>query len=88
MPNMNRADFLRALKEWCAGKYSPLVGFPGKGGFHNVAYLYDDHYAELIENSHQIMQSIQGKIGTPVVVLSFPREMAKDAYPLERWLSV
>lgn len=88
MPNMNRADFLRALNEWCAGRYSPLVGFPDKKGFQNVAYLYDENYEDLIENSRQIMDSVQRLIGTPVVVLSFPLSMAKDAYPLKTWLSI
>jgi len=87
--SFNRKKFIKALQEWCGGRFNPLVGFPEKDGFLNVAYLYDDDYMELRENSELLMQVLQSKLHVPVVVFTEPVDKAKGTeLHCDEWLSI
>lgn len=86
--SFDRTEFILALQEWCGDRFNPLVGFPGKDGFSNVAYLYDDNYLELREDSVLLMQAIQAKLGVPVVVFAEPLNRKTGvALHCNEWLS-
>ena len=87
--SFDRVEFIHALQEWCGDRFDPLVRFPGKGGFQNVAYLYSKDYAELIENGTQLMEFIQRKLKMPVVVFAEPLDRASGiAMKCDDWLKI
>lgn len=84
----DRATFIRALAEWCGEDYNPLVAFPDKTGFSNVAYLYDKNCRDIIEESYSLIAHLQNAVHCPVVIFAEAPEYAPEtAYTCKQWLN-
>ena len=83
----NRTEFIKALQQWCGERYKPKVAFPERDGFSNVAYLYEDHYKDIIEDIPLLEQYLQKELKVPVVLLVNPMSMSRDnAMYCSEWL--